>query len=213
MRASRAVLLAASALAAAAAILAAPNAARAQVSRSPWVADSSGVPVPVVQDTTRAARDTVVTPAAPAGPSLREHKVKPFFVMARSALVPGWGQMYNRQPLKAVVAVAGEGFLTYKIFQELHRQNDAIDRANHSIIDSPEQKAADDDALTHKNKKIDWIWWTAAAHLLQMADAYVDAHFLNFDAEFGPDDKKTDSGTAPPLPRDTRVSLALRVNF
>lgn len=115
--------------------------------------------------------------------------------------------MYNRQPLKALVVLAGEGFLTYKIFQELGRENDAIDRKATTFPGTPERDAAEADELTHYNKKIDWIWWTAAAHLLQMADAYVDAHFLNFDAEFGPPDERSGSRGAP------RLSLSLNVRF
>lgn len=166
------------------------------------VAADSALAMPAVADMspTPALRDTTLR-----GSTLRD--VKPFLVMARSAIVPGWGQVYNRQPLKAVLVVAGEGFLTYKIFQELQRQNDAIDRQAATIAETPERAAAVADELTHRNRKIDWIWWTAAAHLLQMADAYVDAHFLNFDAEFGPADERSDSRGAP------RLSLSLNVRF
>lgn len=133
-------------------------------------------------------------------------RVKPFLVMARSAIVPGWGQVYNRQPLKAVLVVAGEGFMAYKIFKELRLENDAIDRQN-AAVDQAEYDAALADETNHYNRKIDWIWWTAAAHLLQMADAYVDAHFINFDAEFGPDDRRSDTR------RDVRLSLSLNARF
>ena len=132
--------------------------------------------------------------------------MKPFWVMARSAVVPGWGQVYNHQPLKAIVVVAGEGYLISRIFDELGKQNDAIDRKNAAEPGSPEYDAAYADEQLHYNKKIDWIWWTAAAHLLQMADAYVDAHFINFDADFGPDDR-TGSRATP------RLAMALQVKF
>lgn len=128
-------------------------------------------------------------------------------VMARSAVVPGWGQVYNRQPLKAALVLAGEGYLAYKVFQELGRQNDAVDRINASAEGTPERAAAEADELTHRNRKIDWIWWTAAAHLLQMADAYVDAHFRSFDAEFGTDEPREGALGAP------RVSVAFTVRF
>jgi len=132
------------------------------------------------------AKKTIDWNAAP--PAVRDttiRHVKPFLVMARSAVVP----------LKAVLVVAGEGFLTYKIFKELSLENDAIERGDAA------------DQINHQNRKIDWIWWTAAAHLLQMADAYVDAHFVNFDAEFGPDDDRSSSRGAP------RLSLSLNVRF
>jgi hypothetical protein len=186
-RIAAAALLLAVALMAAAALGARPAPARA----AETAADSVG-----------AVRDTTAR---------TERKVKPFFVMARSAVVPGWGQVYNRQPLKAVVVVAGEAFLVHKIFQELGRQNDAIDRraAAASNGDAVGDSLAVLDEGIHKNRKIDWIWWTAAAHLLQMADAYVDAHFINFDAEFGPDDDRIAAGSrAAP-----RLRLALQVKF
>jgi hypothetical protein len=156
-----------------------------------------------------AAPDSVawVPAVAPAPPDTTTRRVRPFFVMARSAIVPGWGQVYNRQPLKAVAVVAGEGFLIYKIFQELDLENQAIDRQVAAIPDSPEYDTAVADELTHYNRKVNWIWWTAAAHLLQMADAYVDAHFLNFDAEFGPAEARSDSRGA------RRVTLSLRIRF
>ncbi len=155
-----------------------------------------------------AAPDSVawVPAVAPAPRDTTTRRVRPFLVMARSAIVPGWGQVYNRQPLKAVVVVAGEGFLTYKIFQELRRENDAIDRQV-AAATTEEFLAAQADEIDHQNRKTDWIWWTAAAHLLQMADAYVDAHFLNFDAEFGPADERSDSRGA------RRVTLSLRIRF
>jgi hypothetical protein len=153
-------------------------------------------------------------PRLPASPRLDAAPVdsaaggpRPFLVMARSAVVPGWGQVYNRQPLKAILVVAGEGLLAYKILDELRLQNEAIDRRAAAVEGTLEYAAADADELTHRNRKIDWIWWTAAAHLLQMADAYVDAHFRHFDAEFGTDDAREGAARSP------RLSLAFRVRF
>ena len=54
------------------------------------------------------------------------------------------------------------------------------------------------------NQKINYIWWTVAVHLLQMADAYVDANLSDWSAEVGPD---------PAQAVGTRVALAYRVRF
>jgi len=175
----------------AAALLAAAPAVRAQAVAP---SDSAAWRVPIAG-----------VAAAPADSTRRGPR--PFFVMMRSAIVPGWGQVYNRQPLKAVLVVAGEGLLTYKIFHELRLQNQAIDRQSAALEDSPEYVAALLDEQRHRNLKIDWIWWAAAAHLLQMADAYVDAHFRNFNAEFGTDETREGAIGAP------RLSLAFRVRF
>lgn len=163
-----------------------------------------------------AADSTAAPPISAAGPlNLRSPAAavpdtsspgpRPFLVMARSAVLPGWGQVYNRQPLKAALVVAGEGYLISKIVSELKQQNEAVDRQDAATTDA-ERVVAEEDERIHRNRKIDWIWWTAAAHLLQMADAYVDAHFVHFDAEFGPDER-AGSRTAP------RVTLSLNVRF
>ncbi|HEX3113011.1 MAG TPA: DUF5683 domain-containing protein, partial [Candidatus Eisenbacteria bacterium] len=89
--------------------LLAPGAARAQVPG----ASPGGVIVPPPRDS------VVVTPSVPqapepkkesAKPDTTKHRSSPFKVMLRSAVVPGWGQVYNGKLLKAGVVVAGEGF-------------------------------------------------------------------------------------------------------
>ncbi len=128
--------------------------------------------------------------------------------MLRSGAVPGWGQVYNHKYLKAAIVVAGEGLLATKAWSEFQRENDAVDRLS-AIGDpgDPAYVAADFDRETHRNRKINWIWWGLAAHLLSMADAYVDAHLATFDADFGPPESARDFGEKP------RLTLAIRTRF
>ena len=187
----------------AAALAFAPAFARAQVPG----ASPGGVIVPPPRDS------VVVTPSVPqarepkkekAVPDTTKHRSSPFKVMLRSTVVPGWGQVYNGKLLKAGVVVAGEGFLVYKALSELSKENDAIDRISSSVPGSPEYDQAIDDRESHMNQKINYIWWTVAVHLLQMADAYVDANLSDWSAEVGPD---------PAQAVGTRVALAYRVRF
>ena len=181
----------------------APGVARAQVPGA-----SPGGPI------VSPPRDSVVvTPSVPqapepkkeaAKPDTTKHRSSPFKVMLRSAVVPGWGQVYNGKLLKAGVVVAGEGFLVYKAFSELSKENDAIDRISTSEPGSPEYEQAIEDRDSHMNQKVNYLWWTAAVHLLQMADAYVDANLSDWSAEVGPD---------PAEAAGTRVALAYRVRF
>jgi hypothetical protein len=134
--------------------------------------------------------------------------------MLRSAVVPGWGQLYNHQPLKAAAVVGGEGFLFSRILRELKLQNDAIDRVSEG------DSTALLDADLHRNRKVTWIWWTVAAHLLQMADAYVDAHLSTFAADLrvgerSPARRRDDAAAmaGPPESPDPALTLALRVRF
>jgi hypothetical protein len=132
--------------------------------------------------------------------------------MLRSAAVPGWGQVYNHKYVKAGVVIAGEGLLAYQAVQELRRENRAIDRqdlilAGGGDITDPAYLDAQLDQETHRNKKINWIWWGIAAHLLSMMDAYVDAHLATFDADFGPPQSAVNLGEKP------RFTLAFRTRF
>jgi uncharacterized protein DUF5683 len=151
-------------------------------------------------------------PTPPARVDSLPHRSKPFFVMARSAVVPGWGQLYNHKVLKAGVVVAGEGLLVYEAVSEWKKENDSVDRLS-ALLDAglgPGDAAYDAEDLdreAHRNRKINWIWWGLAAHLLSMMDAYVDAHLASFDADFGPPTSARDFGEKP------RLTLAFRTRF
>lgn len=132
--------------------------------------------------------------------------------MLRSAAIPGWGQLYNHKVVKAGLVVAGEGLLAYEAVQELKRENQAIDRQAAILngggdITGPAYIDASLDQETHRNRKISWIWFGIAAHLLSMMDAYVDAHLASFEADFGPTESAVDPGGKP------RLTLAFRTRF
>ena len=159
------------------------------------------------------------TPAPAAAPSAKParvdsipHRARPFFVMLRSAAVPGWGQVYNHKYLKAGMVVAGEGFLGWSAWTELQRENDAVSHLD-AVAQAgfapgdPEYEAAAFDVETHKNKKINWIWWGIGTHFLSMLDAYVDAHLSSFDTDFGPPQSAVDVGEPP------RLTVAYRTRF
>ena len=140
------------------------------------------------------------------------HRAKPYTVMLRSAVVPGWGQVYNHKYVKAAAVVGVEGFLVFEALQELKKQNDALDRQAEVLnsgrdVTDPLYVAAVQDESTHRNRKISYIWFGIAAHLLSMVDAYVDAHLATFDADFGPPESAVDVGEKP------RLTLAYRARF
>jgi hypothetical protein len=114
--------------------------------------------------------------------------------------------MYNHQFLKAALVVGGEGYLLVKALDELKLENDAIDRAS-GLPEGAERELALQEVDVHNNRKISWIWWGVAAHLLSMADAYVDAHLSTFKDDFGPSEESRRHGGAPEL------RIAYRVRF
>ena len=166
--------------------------------------------------TALAAAPQSTGPAPGRADSLR-HRSRPFLVMLRSAAVPGWGQLYNHKYLKAVGVVAGEGLLAYQAWNEFKKENDAVDHLDaiaaadaEAGVDyslDPAYLSADQDREAHRNRKINWIWWGVAAHLLSTVDAFVDAHLATFEADFGPSEAVRDPGERP------RITLAVRTRF
>ena len=141
----------------------------------------------------------------------------PKWVMARSLLVPGWGQLHNGSWLKAAAIAAGEGLLIAR----LAKDNRALDDINQDIQAA---RAAGDDvaevaAVTAYNIRLDQLvrrqWLFAALLTYSLLDAYIDAHFRNFEVDFEhdpalpggrpPEDTKSDAGSR--LPGETRIAL------
>ncbi len=84
----------------------------------------------------------------------------------RSLLVPGWGQWYNGKKWKAALAFGTEcAFAGQAIVQ-----NQRLQRAS--------DPAAREYYLSSRNAA---NWLLALVVLLSMLDAYVDAHFSDFD--------------------------------
>lgn len=95
--------------------------------------------------------------------------------MIYSAVCPGLGQWYNEQKIKSVIVFGGEAalignavFYNQKIFES---KNDLT--------------LSDEDRETSMGFYRDWrgqfIWYAAAFYLLNILDAYVDAHLFSFD--------------------------------
>ncbi|GAB4366818.1 MAG: hypothetical protein Kow0042_06990 [Calditrichia bacterium] len=80
----------------------------------------------------------------------------------RSAILPGWGQAYNQQYLKAVASLGINAFLGYHIFWYHQRWRDTGNRE-------------------FQGKRNLYTWYFALAYLLNMVDAYVDAYLFEFE--------------------------------
>ena len=102
-------------------------------------------------------------------------------------LVPGWGQLYNKSWPKALGVAAGEGVLIAQVIHdtdELNQLQSEIDAAR--AADDPDAEQIAVDAYNGKlNERTNHSWLLGAVVAYAMLDAYVDAHFRGFDAEFG----------------------------
>ena len=147
--------------------------------------DSAGV-TPAPSDS---LRPPLEDPRDARGERIRPWHRKPWAIMTRSALVPGWGQWTNGRHLKSVLVAGGEVAVGLQLLDAHEDTEDALDRQSAAIAAGDDAAAAlagaEYDAAFER--RATWAWVTALAIALSMADAYVDAHLLQFDADFGPD--------------------------
>lgn len=102
----------------------------------------------------------------------------PTGALLRSAVVPGWGQFYNEEPLKGLAYGSLQAGLLGWTLHENHRANNARDMF--LLTGDPAWDQARED---HRNRCRSLIWYTAGAWVLSMLDAYVDAWLFGFDEE------------------------------
>ena len=120
---------------------------------------------------------------------LRFHRGRfdaPRWVMMRSLLVPGWGQLHNGSWLKALLLGGGEVALIVGIV----RDNDSLDglraAAERARVEADE--ATYNAAVQPYNDRLDRLtsreWLLGGVLVYALADAFVDAHFRDFELEF-----------------------------
>jgi len=111
---------------------------------------------------------------------------EPRFVMARSLVFPGWGQAHNRAWFKAVGVATAEWYLITSLIHDNHALTDL--NAEVEAARESGDLEAENDAVERYNARLDSFvshqWWLGAVVIYALADAYVDAHFINFKFEF-----------------------------
>ncbi len=86
----------------------------------------------------------------------------PMGAVLRSAIMPGWGQVYNQQYLKAGIAFTVNATMIFQIFRYHKRWKDT------AIKD-------------FQGKRNLYTWYFALTYILTLVDAYVDAYLYKFD--------------------------------
>ena len=86
----------------------------------------------------------------------------PWGAVARSAMLPGWGQCYNESYIKSVIAF-GTSF--YFISQ----------------IVTNERKYKDTGEVKFRDQRVTNSWYFGLTYFLIMVDAYIDAYLYRFD--------------------------------
>ncbi|MFI5369933.1 MAG: DUF5683 domain-containing protein [Candidatus Eisenbacteria bacterium] len=181
---------------------------------SPAVPDTGFVRTAAVDTTTtdtlaagvqrRAADDTLAT-TVPGHPGTRaadstaarrrggDHYASTFdqprYVMMRSLLFPGWGQYHNRAYWKAVLVAGVEGYLIVRAVSDDQRLRQLQDDANRAQAGGDTEAYAEAVAAYNSllNASVSRLWLLGGVVAYAMMDAYVDAHFVDFDIQFKED--------------------------
>ncbi|HOV24594.1 MAG TPA: DUF5683 domain-containing protein, partial [Candidatus Marinimicrobia bacterium] len=122
-------------------------------------------------------------------------KISPKGAFIRSAIIPGWGQVYNKKPVKGLVLLSAEGYFLYNFFY-YNRIYDYVKTTKETLgVETwvgltEEEKKAQVLAVTGyeltlnswrpREKRNKYGWWSLGTYIFCLLDAVVDAHLINF---------------------------------
>jgi hypothetical protein len=152
-------------------------------------------------------KETLVQLGAGEVPGARqwERRKVPTTALYSSALLPGLGQIYNGRRIKVGLAagffsvyLAG-AWLHWKDAQSWTAYRDNLpEDAPSSVVNYANQQIS-----FHKESSRDFVWWTAAIWVINMLDAWIDAHLFDLRAYTPPADLGGAPGTPEIAPRSS----------
>jgi len=114
----------------------------------------------------------------------------PWGAVGRSAILPGWGQYYNESYWKIPLVWGVLGWFTYLYIENNDLYNEYRDLYSESLEDgvgdSYYKRARD----TYRNERDKYALILGLSYLLNLVDAYVDAHLFDFDVTENPNTKE-----------------------
>jgi hypothetical protein len=129
---------------------------------------------------------------------------RPRWVMLRSLVLPGWGQVHNHAWLKAGAVAGTQAWLITSLIHDkrtlddLKREVDAAGAAGDDLL----QQDLVDRYNTRLSSYQSRQWLLGGVVVFALLDAYIDAHFRNFKIEFESD---------PALPSGASTGGDLRI--
>ncbi len=91
------------------------------------------------------------------------------------SIIPGGGQIYNKQYVKAGIDILAESLLLGTAIQYHIEMNDA-----YSLYEQTHSQAYYNEYNYYYQQRQNMLWWWATVKLLAVLDAYVDAKLFNF---------------------------------
>ena len=130
-------------------------------------------------------------------------KKSPLIAVLLSAALPGAGQFYNQSYWKIPIITGLVGYFGYEYIRNNNKFKDYRDQYDATI--TPANPFGDENLKTlrefYRNQRDDFVWYFIIVYVVNLVDAYVDAHLFDFDVK---EDKLTRFGSS---------ELKLKVNF
>lgn len=99
----------------------------------------------------------------------------PWAAVLRSAVLPGFGQFYNESYWKIPVFAGAAAWFTYNVYYNQDKYKQFADSYNKNG-GYTDQKKRD----FYRNQRDEFYIYLGLTYLLNMVDAYVDAHLFDF---------------------------------
>jgi len=134
-------------------------------------------------------------------------KKSPWVAVGLSALLPGAGQFYNKSYWKVPVILGFVGYLAYEFYDNDKKYRDYRDQ--YSATQTPENPTGDENLKALRqfyfDQRNDFVWYFTIVYVINLIDAYVDAHLFDFDVR---EEKLTRFGST-----DKEYKLNVKINF
>ena len=140
--------------------------------------------------------DTNITVIKPKDPTLKKFKMKksPTKAVLFSAVLPGAGQFYNESYWKIPIIGGLVGYFGYEYFRNNNLYKDYRDE--YAASQTELNPNGDFNLKTlrefYRDQRDNFVWYFLIVYVVNMVDAYIDAHLFEFDVS---DDKFTKYGT------------------
>ena len=158
----------------------------------------SGAPDTLKKDTTAISRS-----------SDKKFRMKksPWLAVGFSAVLPGLGQLYNQSYWKVPIILGLSAYLGYQFYDNHKKYADYRDQ--YAATQSPENPFGDESLKDlrefYRGERDDFVWYFTIVYVINLVDAYVDAHLFDFDVR---EEKIERFGKV-----DKEYKLNVKVNF
>lgn len=140
---------------------------------------------PLIEFTDTIKADTNISSEKKNEVKLKKFRMRksPTVAVLLSAVLPGAGQFYNESYWKIPVIGGLVGYFGYEYFRNNNLYKDYRDRYSASQNDSLPEGNLSLKSLRefYRDQRDDFVWYFLIVYVVNLVDAYVDAHLFDFD--------------------------------